>query len=194
MASTERLEDEMRTSIARGGLPALVGAALVLTSSILPGVAHAVGTCGGRSVTISGTSGEDNINGTSGADVIDGLGGNDYIAGGQGADYICGSDGDDSINGNAQADRLWGGTGSDVIQGADGSDVVHAGPQGDIMNDGNGYDEMYGDADYDGGYPCRDGITNWTNDPHPNADNWYSAAASGVTQDQPCLALFNPNP
>ncbi|NND03500.1 MAG: transglycosylase SLT domain-containing protein [Acidimicrobiia bacterium] len=79
-------------------------------------------TCRGRTVTISGTTGDDEIQGTSGNDVINGLGGNDVIHGLGGADIICGGAGNDIIYGNRGNDWIYGGPGDDALYGQRGHD------------------------------------------------------------------------
>ena len=102
-------------------------------------------TCLGKTATIVGTAGPDNLTGTSGNDVIIGLGGNDVISGGGGKDIICGGDGNDVLRGAAGNDRVDGGAGNDDIGGGGGDDSL-AGGDGDDRLKGNG-----GDDDLDGG-------------------------------------------
>jgi Ca2+-binding RTX toxin-like protein len=160
-----------RTSVlAAAGVLALAG----LTSPDQAGAAAAP-TCFGRTVTIMGTPGDDNLVGQGGvADVINGLGGNDiisggafyfdddnpgnepdYLCGGRGDDNISGSPGDDHINGGDGNDRVRGNNGSDVEQGNDGNDRVGSGSfadlgvRPDIMRGGQGADEIFGDWGHD---------------------------------------------
>jgi len=79
-------------------------------------------TCRGRTATITGTAGDDEIMGTNGNDVIKGLGGNDIIHGLKGSDFICGDGGNDIIYGNRGNDWLYGGPGNDQIYGHRGHD------------------------------------------------------------------------
>jgi hypothetical protein len=79
-------------------------------------------TCGGRPVTIPGTSGKDTLKGTSEADVIAGAGGADRINGGGGNDRLCGEGGKDRLNGGSGKDRLIGGGGKDTCNGGASKD------------------------------------------------------------------------
>jgi len=104
-------------------------------------------TCGGKTITILGTSGDDVIHGTDGPDVIHGLAGNDVIYGGKGNDVICGGDGDDHLIGGAGSDFLLGGRGNDTLSGGDEGTQPHnkhgkssAGTDRDRMNGGQGKD------------------------------------------------------
>ncbi|MGQ0591609.1 MAG: hypothetical protein ACT4QB_02890 [Gammaproteobacteria bacterium] len=73
--------------------------------------------CGGRPVTILGTSGNDTIRGTNGPDVILGLGGNDVIRGLGGGDILCGGSGKDRLIGGPGRDRMFGQRGNDRLFG-----------------------------------------------------------------------------
>ena len=104
-------------------------------------------TCGGKTITILGTPGEDVIHGTDGPDVIHGLAGNDVIYGGKGNDVICGGEGDDHLIGGAGSDFLLGGRGNDKLSGGDAGTQSHnkhgkpsAGTDRDRMNGGQGKD------------------------------------------------------
>jgi Ca2+-binding RTX toxin-like protein len=79
-----------------------VAAALVagvLTAPATP--AHALTTCGGRTVTIAGTAGDDTITGTQFPDVISAEAGNDVVSGLGEADVVCLGPGNDVFNGGA---------------------------------------------------------------------------------------------
>jgi uncharacterized delta-60 repeat protein len=78
--------------------------------------------CGGRPVTILGTSGNDTIRGTDGPDVILGLGGNDVIRGLGGDDILCGGPGNDRLMGGPGRDRMFGQGGNDRLFGDKGKD------------------------------------------------------------------------
>jgi uncharacterized delta-60 repeat protein len=78
--------------------------------------------CGGRPVTILGTSGNDTIRGTDGPDVILGLGGNDVIRGLGGDDILCGGPGNDRLMGGPGRDRMFGQGGNDKLFGDKGKD------------------------------------------------------------------------
>jgi Ca2+-binding RTX toxin-like protein len=70
-------------------------------------------TCGGRTATVVGTSGNDTLTGTAGSDVIAGLDGNDIILGLGGNDTLCGNAGNDRLLGGFDNDLLIGGPGID---------------------------------------------------------------------------------
>lgn len=61
-------------------------------------------SCNGKTPTIVGTPGNDNLRGTSRADVIQGLGGNDTISGSGGNDTLCGGEGTDYCDGGSGTD------------------------------------------------------------------------------------------
>src|SRR5215213_1924614 len=140
-------------------------AALILTAAALttaPAVADdAPVTCMGRTVTIMGTDGPDNLIGQSGvADVIYAGGGNDFVSGGdfyeddevpgRAADYICGGPGEDHINGGDGQDSLRGQRGDDVVRGNAGADFLlddscsECDSGNDVMTGGPGKDEIVG--------------------------------------------------
>lgn len=99
-----------------------------------------VGTCGGKSATLSGTNGDDVIRGTAGNDVIQSFGGNDVILGLAGDDTICGGDGDDIVQGGDGIDRLSGDAGNDILQGGDKNDALTGGLGIDVCDGGNQID------------------------------------------------------
>lgn len=119
-------------------LPAIAVLPLLLTGAVVaapPGSAAAP-TCGGEEVTISGTSGDDELRGTSGADVVNALAGDDVVSGLGGADLLCGGDGTDTLAGGAGDDGLWG--------GRDGVEVYDEGSiwTGDTISGGAGDDTI----------------------------------------------------
>ena len=97
---------------------------------------------GTAALTLSGSSGNDEISGGAGNDTISGGAGNDVINGGAGMDTIDGGAGNDTINGGDGDDRIIGGTGVDTMDGGNGNDtfVFKAGDSGigtgnrDIIN------------------------------------------------------------
>lgn len=91
-----------------------------------PSVGAAAPTCAGRTATIVGTAGANEIDGTAGPDVIVGRGGNDDIEGHGGNDVICGNRGNDDLEGDRGNDRLYGGLGYDEAEGGAGGDVCRA--------------------------------------------------------------------
>jgi Ca2+-binding RTX toxin-like protein len=88
-------------------------------------------TCAGRSATITGTEGADQLPGSPGVDVIAGLGGNDAILGRGGNDVICGGPGRDTLKG---------GKGKDTLLGEKGKDALNGGPSRDLCKGGKGND------------------------------------------------------
>jgi Ca2+-binding RTX toxin-like protein len=75
-------------------------------------------TCDGRTATVVGTSGNDDLVGTPGPDVIAGLAGSDVVAGLGGDDVLCGGSGADWLRGGPGADAAY--------QVAVGTDVLAA--------------------------------------------------------------------
>jgi RTX calcium-binding nonapeptide repeat (4 copies) len=97
--------------------------ARLIVSLLIPGLIWlapataraAAGMCMGRTATIIGTSGNDELVGTSASDVIigrtgndlvRGLGGNDYICLGRGKDQARGGEGDDPVRVKRQGQAL----------------------------------------------------------------------------------------
>jgi hypothetical protein len=83
--------------------------------------------CAGRTPTVFGTPGDDEISGTAGDDVIAGLSGDDEISGLGGNDIVCGGSGSDVLKGRSGNDKLKGQSGSDVLKGGTGVDVCRGG-------------------------------------------------------------------
>jgi Ca2+-binding RTX toxin-like protein len=139
----------MRTSMDRSIMRRALSVAAVTTLAALPLVwaspSQAVTpTCFGKTVTVMGTAGDDELHGTPGTDVIYGGGGNDWIVGwstangnadpdGTGPDYLCGGPGGDILYGNGGADHLNGGDGNDGLNGGPGSDVIQGNSGGDFL-------------------------------------------------------------
>ncbi len=94
--------------------------------------------CGGRRVTILGTSGNDVLRGTGRNDVIHGMGGNDRIFGSGGNDRICGGRGNDRLVGGRGNDRLLGQSGNDQLFGGHGRDTMNGGRGADRCDHGPG--------------------------------------------------------
>lgn len=124
------------------------------TTVVAAGGDGAAATCGGRSPTIVGTTGNDVLVGTAKNDVILALGGNDTVRGLGGKDIVCGAAGNDTIKGKAGNDLLKGGSGDDRIRGGGGDDVLRGGGGFDRLFGGTGADALFG-----GGGPdkCRGG-------------------------------------
>ena len=94
--------------------------------------------CFGKPVTISGTSGNDQIDATNGNDVIYAGRGNDVVQGRKGSDRVCGGGGDDELHGGeGRKDWVEGGSGADFLDGRRGFDR-------DVMVGGRGNDEALG--------------------------------------------------
>lgn len=134
---------------------AAIAAALVVAACGLMTACEPVPTCAGRTPTIVGTSGPDDLEGTSGPDVIVGLAGNDLLQGMDGDDVICGGAGDDHLVGHDGADVLDGEAGSDIVDGSYGADTLNdtgtapdetnhlrPGPGVDIVRGGAGRDTI----------------------------------------------------
>ncbi len=123
------------------GVALLVSALLVAVPTASEAAAL---KCAGKTVTITGTAGDDVLTGTAGADVIHGLAGNDTITGLDGADTICGGDGDDILKGGAGPDNLFAGAGNDIVKGGDGNDKMNGSAGNDTLQGGNGRDTIDG--------------------------------------------------
>ena len=76
--------------------------------------------CAGRTATIVGTEGADDLRGTGGPDVIHALGGDDVVTGSAGDDVICGGGGNDTIVPGAGTDEVYGGGGNDHFEAGGG--------------------------------------------------------------------------
>ena len=97
--------------------------------------------CGGRLVTVLGTSGHDDLDGTAAADVILAGPGNDLVQAGRGKDIVCGLTGRDRIFGEAGDDTLLGGAGRDKLFGGPGRDLLKGeGGIRDVCRGGGGRD------------------------------------------------------
>ncbi len=84
-------------------------------------------TCKGKTATIVGTEGADQLTGTPAADVIAALGGNDKLSGLAGNDTICGGAGKDTLKGGKGNDKLYGEAGKDTLKGGPGNDKLKGG-------------------------------------------------------------------
>ncbi|TMJ93952.1 MAG: calcium-binding protein [Actinobacteria bacterium] len=116
------------------GVVAATVACLVLTGAAQVGAS----SCAGRTPTIVGTPGSDDITGTDGPDVIVGLGGNDTIHGLGGDDEICTGDGNDTIYGGDGNDGVFAGGGNDAIYGEAGTDALFGDSGNDTIDAGTG--------------------------------------------------------
>jgi Ca2+-binding RTX toxin-like protein len=118
---------------------------------------------GGRTATIVGTHGSDNILGTTADDAIVTLGGGDTVRTQGGDDFICGGPDDDLLFGDEGNDHINGGGGDDNANCGDGDeglsgDMLGGDPGTDDLRGGNGDDtangnysddNIFGDAGYD---------------------------------------------
>ncbi|MDC5118157.1 hypothetical protein NRA41_08760 [Acinetobacter baumannii] len=93
-----------------------------------------------KTITLTGTKGNETINGFVSNDIINGLEGNDTLNG---------NAGNDTLNGGAGDDRLYGGTGNDLTVGGTGNDWLASGSGDDTyqFSKGDGNDTI---NDYSG--------------------------------------------
>jgi len=127
----------------------------VTTAVVAPGGGGGAGTtCAGKTATIIGTEGADNLVGTEKNDVILALGGDDTVQGLGGKDIICGAAGNDSIKGKSGNDLVKGGSGNDQIRGGGGNDTLRGGGGRDGLFGGGGADALFGGGGRD---QCRGG-------------------------------------
>ena len=143
----------------------VTGESRVLSGPLAPGATILYANLPGststetESVTITGTSGDDNLSGDVGNDALFGGDGNDTLFGGDGADTLNGGDGDDFIFGGdtegdlrdvifagAGNDSIDGGYGNDLIFGQDGNDTIAGGFGADTLQGQNGNDVITGSA------------------------------------------------
>ena len=111
---------------------ALIATTIVIAS--FPSISSAAVTCMGRTATIEGTPGDDQLAGTSNDDVIAGAGGDDVISGSDGNDLICGGAGTDAVFGEAGRDTVAGDAGRDQVSGGAGDDELSGGKGLDFAN------------------------------------------------------------
>lgn len=114
----------------------------------------AAATCRGRTATVVGTGGSDQLLGTGGRDVIAAFGGDDLVIGLAGRDLICAGDGDDDINGGSAADSAYGGPGRDQLVGRGGPDLLKGNAGNDALRGNRGNDRLRGGRGSD---LCRGG-------------------------------------
>ncbi|MDH2623772.1 M10 family metallopeptidase C-terminal domain-containing protein [Acinetobacter baumannii] len=93
-----------------------------------------------KTITLTGTKGNETINGFASNDIINGLEGNDTLNG---------NAGNDTLNGGAGDDKLYGGTGNDLTVGGTGNDWLASGSGDDTyqFSKGDGNDTI---NDYSG--------------------------------------------
>jgi Ca2+-binding RTX toxin-like protein len=112
----------------------VVAACVVFAASVavLSPLAHAAKPkCFGRTATIVGTSGDDELDGTNGRDVIVAKRGNDTIDARGGRDFIC--------SGRGGFDVVFAGNGNDRIDAQRGFDVIFPGAGNDLADGGAGF-------------------------------------------------------
>jgi Ca2+-binding RTX toxin-like protein len=86
------------------------------------------GECAGRTATVTGTDGNDDLYGTPGRDVVDARGGDDWIRGLGGNDLICAGAGNDLVFAGGGDDVVHGQDGNDLVEGHAGADWIDGGP------------------------------------------------------------------
>ena len=159
---------------------AIVGTTTLLLSLFAGSTATAAEpppTCAGRTATIVGTDGDDDLEGTDGPDVVslgagddrfDGRGGDDVVCGGPGNDFLNGGLGDDELYGEDGIDSLIGESGWDLAAGdVAGDDLLSGGPGNDRLRAeplGAGVDVGGDGADIVLGGEGDDTITVWSGD------------------------------
>ena len=132
-------------------LSLVVSLAMALTD------AQAAPRCFGKSATIVGSAGKDEILGTNQRDVIVGRGGNDTIFARDGDDLVCAGGGNDFVDGQGGRDRLKGNGGDDtladrggkgpfnLLQGNSGSDfLLGSNFEDKLVGGGGGVDVLRG--------------------------------------------------
>ena len=110
--------------------------------------------CQGKTATLVGGEGRDQLRGTQEADVIVSLGGNDTVVGRRGNDTVCGGDGKDEIGGGAGRDRMYGEAGADLLRGGKGKDTANGGPGRDTLIGGPKKDVCIGGPGKDTARKC----------------------------------------
>ena len=81
-------------------------------------------TAKSKSMTLTGSAGNDTLVGSNYADVLQGGSGNDYLSGGKGADTISGN-GDDTLIGGLGNDSLYSTAGDNTLSGGSGADSFY---------------------------------------------------------------------
>lgn len=89
---------------------------------------------------IDGGGGNDSLEGSLGDDYLDGGEGNDWLTGWEGNDMLAGGAGDDELSGWEGNDILYGGAGDDQLYGDDGNDTLAGGEGNDTLSGGTGSD------------------------------------------------------
>lgn len=154
---------------------ASVAATALVAATFTTSPAQAALQCGGKAVTIRGTTGNDVITGTRRVDVIFAFGGNDKIHGLGGNDRICGGAGLDQLLGDGGNDRLYGG----IDYRPDGTHQ-----RGDILTGGTGNDQIFPGIDRRpiSGQALPD-VVSWRTSPNPITLNMATGVARGLGRD-----------
>jgi hypothetical protein len=137
---------------------------LALTLSDSTGVENVTATVNGD--VLLGNSRGNVLSGGNNNDDLQGLAGNDYLYGGPGADSVdggadndggYGGDDDDQVRGGLGNDTVNGQGGRDLVRGDDGNDNVYGGAGNDVLRGDTGSDHLYGDIGSDTLYASADG-------------------------------------
>ncbi|HJQ85522.1 MAG TPA: DUF4215 domain-containing protein [Candidatus Binatia bacterium] len=107
--------------------------------------ARAQVTCA-PSVTLAGTSADDELVGTDDPDRIVGNGGRDTLSGLGGSDCLFGGSFEDHIFGGEENDQLVGEGGPDLLDGGPGDDEINGGSDDDTIIGGPGADTIAGEG------------------------------------------------
>jgi Ca2+-binding RTX toxin-like protein len=103
-----------------------------------------------KGMTLTGTSGWDELHGMQADDTISGLDGNDYLYGGAGNDLLDGGKGNDYLSGENGNDTLVGGDGNDTLSDWYGDNTFQGGAGDDTITTGSaGHDSVDGGAGND---------------------------------------------
>jgi Ca2+-binding RTX toxin-like protein len=135
--------------MARRAIGTGLAAVLIVAVLVAPPTAQArrrTFKCFGRTATIVGTNGADDLVGTPGNDVIAARRGDDTVWGLRGHDRICGGRGDDVLGGSRGNDELFAHSGNDRVFAGQGKDFVN------VLDGVSGNDRANcGPGDYDSG-------------------------------------------
>ncbi len=132
-------------NLASTGIQTVASGALQLTLSSSTGIENVSGTQ--YADTIYGNSRNNNIYAYNGDDWVYGYSGNDTLGGGNGIDRLYGGNNHDRLDGGNHNDYLYGEGGQDTLIGGDGADYLN----GDYLNHytSDGYnDQLYGYTQY----------------------------------------------
>jgi hypothetical protein len=139
-------------------------------------------------LTLSGTSGNDNLTGTRQKDTLSGLAGSDKLSGLGARDTLKGGDGDDLLDPGNGLDTASGDAGNDHFIVAPNTGTTSY----DTINCGSGTNFIYASTNYQGPLPCQFSAktTNYPSWPirDPDNDGW---ASDGYFKDN-CVNVANP--